>query len=209
MSRTLIFLLVAMLVISPVLLAVEPVDEYPARWGCSVTGGPNGERICSPDCIEYDATRYYGDIRWNCPGSGIRTECTNQPCRTEESCRRYGIPYVPCHDRENWVCSAKAKRETRATCPHNGPPGSAVKFGDCVLRVVKDVARGKASLRRDCFDVRHDAYALESWSPQHPAELFEWFYTDGNTDPAYPAPVFPPIGDPCDRPNPDSRFECP
>ena len=101
MLRTLIFLLALMLVVSPVLLAVEPVDEYPAKWSCSTRKAPNGDRICVPDCLHYDGTQPFGDLRWVCPGSYFFNSCTNSACVTEEGCREFGIPYVRCHDREN------------------------------------------------------------------------------------------------------------
>ena len=202
------FLLALVLAVSPVLLAVEPVTEYPAQWNCDVRRAPNGDRICIPRCINYDGTRVWGDIEWVCPGSYFFNSCANSACVTEQECRQFGIPYVRCHDREDFVCTAKARRETRATCPTNGPPGSAVKFGDCVLRVIKDLRRNKVSIHRNCFDIAHDYYAHSKWEPTHPEELLQWFYTQGNTDPAYPKPPPPPPVDICDVPNPDSRF-CP
>ena len=208
MFRTLIVLLALTLAISPVLLAVEPATEFPASWSCHLSPLPNGDTPCYTLCDHYDGSFTDREYMWDCPDSDFRRACTNRPCDTEESCRKDGLPYVPCHDREDFVCSLKARRETRLTCPVKGPPGSAIKVGDCVIRIVKVLIIDKVMLRRTCFDVPYDQYAHDSWRPANPEELKRWYYTQGNTGPAYPTPPPPPV-DLCALPNPDPRFNCP
>ena len=209
MLRILIVLLALTLVISPILLAVEPATEFPASWSCHLSPLPDGATPCYTLCTHYDGSRVNREYMWDCPDSDFRLACTNQPCKTEEACRKDGLPYVRCHDREEFVCGAKARRETRITCPVKGPVGSAVKVGDCVIRIVKIPDLGKAELRRTCFDVPYDQWARDSWRPTHPEELKQWYYTQGNTAPAYPRPPRPPPVDLCALPNPDPRFDCP
>ena len=175
------FLLALALAFTPVLLAVDLVEEFPAGWICDAHREfPN--LTCRAVCLHYDGSlvRAEGRPEWVCPDSDVRANCVDALCTSEEECRRKGLDYHPCHDREVWACRAKARQENRVTCPVTGPPGSAIKLGDCVLRVVKRVRNQPPvlELRRDCWNPPHDNYTSTDWEPAHPEEFFEWFYSD-------------------------------
>ena len=175
------FLLALALALTPVLLAVDLVEEFPAGWICDAHREfPN--LTCRAACLHYDGSTSFSEGReeWVCPDSDVRANCVDAFCTSEEECRLKGLDYHPCHDRERWACQAKARRETRVTCPVTGPPGSAIKFGDCVLRLVKEVFHPTPALRlhRNCWTPPHDNYASFDWEPAHPEEFFEWFYSD-------------------------------
>ena len=160
------------LVVSPALLALEPADEFPAAWSCAAIAAFDfPDRTCISICRYYDGTRDRGGKVWHCPNSSIRTNCTLSPCTTPEECASYGLRYTPCHDVEEWVCKARAVRETQFSCKHKGPPLSAVKNGDCVLRLVKHTFRNKLELRQSCWNPSDYAFAPDFWVPVHPETL--------------------------------------
>ena len=166
-----IFLLaLALALISPVLLAVELAEEFPAGWLC-IASLHFPDHTCFSVCSHYDGTRVIGDESWHCPNSSIRTRCLAQPCTTQEECDSYGLRYTPCHDVEEWVCDARAVRETQFGCKVTGPPLSAVKNGDCVLRLVKNPRRNRLQLRNDCWNPSDYQFAPEGWEPVHPETL--------------------------------------
>ena len=164
------FLLALTLAVSPALLALEPAEEFPAGWSCrSVFTFP--DLTCFSRCLHYDGSRTDSERRWHCPGSSIKTRCLAQPCLTPEECASYGLRYTPCHDVEEWVCKARAIRETQFACKVKGPPLSAVKNGDCVLRLVKNPFRNKLELRQSCWNPSDYAFAPDFWVPVHPETL--------------------------------------
>ena len=179
MMKIRIFLLALALALVPALLAVELADEHPAGWLC---GGPANfpDLTCHARCIQYDGSNVAAPeyTPLHCPGSSVRSNCADQLCTSEEECRQVGLPYFPCHDRESWVCAVKAQRENQVRCPVTGPPGSAIKLGDCVLRIVKDPYGGRVQVRHECFKPTHHSYRFGSWKPTHPEELEAWFYSD-------------------------------
>ena len=154
------------------LLALEPAEEFPASFSCTASRAYHyPDRTCFSVCIHYDGTRLRDEEIWHCPGSNIRTRCLGQPCTTQEECDSYGLRYTPCHDVEEWVCSARARRETQFACKVKGPPLSAVKNGDCVLRLYKNKGRNRLQLRNDCWNPSDYQFAPEGWEPVHPETL--------------------------------------
>ena len=181
MTKIRFFLLALALTLTPVLLAVELAEEFPAGWSCRpAVDWPL--QTCLAVCVHYDGSNVVadGEPRWICPGSNVRQQCSGELCTSEEECRLKGLDFTPCHDRERWVCQAKARRENRVTCPVKGPPGSAIKLGDCVLRIVKQIAADPPvlQLRHACWNPPHDNYAPKNWRPAHPEALKAWFYSD-------------------------------
>ena len=171
MSRIIVVLLSLLaLVVPSVLLALEPAEEFPAGWLC-IVGVDSPDFTCFSVCSHYDGTRIIGDESWHCPNSSIQTRCTTTACVTPEQCARFGLRYTPCHDVEEWVCDARAVRETQFGCKVTGPPLSAVKNGDCVLRLVKNPRRNRLQLRNDCWNPSDYQFAPEGWVPVHPETL--------------------------------------
>ena len=162
------FLLALALAVSPVLLAFEPAEEFPADWSCrSVRAFHYPERTCFSRCNNYDGTFTDGERMWRCPNSSIETNCTTTFCVSPERCAQLGLPYTPCHDVEQWVCRARAVRETQFGCKVKGPALSAVKNGDCVLRLVKNMGRNRLELRQSCWNPSDYEFAPENWVPVH------------------------------------------
>ena len=172
-----IVLLVLTLAVSPVLLAFEPAEEFPAAWSCRAQDPAWPDRLCRSVCQYYDGTRERNQVQWHCQGSSILNNCTVSFCRTQEECDEYGVSYTPCHDIEEWVCEARAVRATQFACEVRGPRLSAVKNGDCVLRIVKIPAypeigtEARVELRQNCWDPSDYAFAPEWWEPIHPETL--------------------------------------
>ena len=184
---------------SPVLLAVELADEFHPHWSCSGAPWISSNFSCISVCNHYDGSTSLPGVWWECPGSTVGEGCQGRPCRTQAQYDARGLHFRPCHDRETWVCAAKARRENPdLMCPVKGPPGSAIKVGDCVLRVRKLPNLSGVRLERICPNTPYNTNAIpREWQPVNKAALDAWFYADGE-------PGGPPQPEPC----PDSDPRC-
>ena len=171
MLKTATISLALVLAISPASLALEPAEEFPANWSCDSGGRHDPDLNCYARCQYYDGTQERNQAQWHCPNSNFKTSCAHRPCHTQEQCDRIGFPYTPCHDVTYHVCKARAVRENDFVCKVRGPKGSAVKVGDCVLRVVFNEVVERMQVRMDCWNPSDYAFAYEGWEPVHPETL--------------------------------------